>query len=95
MKSPRGTFDTLLRGAVPNSMTGLSPGLGASWARLVPGAITVVPNGSGVVTMDARMVGRIDRIAVGIIVITAIGRVRDQPLEAGMKPCFESARRTA
>ena len=94
MKSPPGTFDILLPGAVPHSMTGLSPGLGASWACLVPGALTGVPNGLGAVTMDARMVGRIDRIAMGIIVITPIGRVRDQRLEAGMTPCFESARRT-
>ena len=91
----RGTFAILLPGAMPNLMTGLRLGLGISWAYLVLGELTGVPNGLGAVIMDARMLGRIDMIVVGIIVIAIIGRVSDQLLQSGMKFCFKSAGRMA
>jgi sulfonate transport system permease protein len=91
----RGTFAILLPGAMSHLMAGLRLGLGISWAYLVLGELTGVPNGLGAVIMDARMLGRIDMIVVGIIVIAFIGRMSDQLLQAGMKLCFKSARRTA
>lgn len=91
----RGTFAILLPGAMPHLMTGLRLGLGISWAYLVLGELTGVPNGLGAFIMDARMLGRIDMIVVGIIVIAVIGRLSDQLLQAGMKFCFKSARRMA
>jgi NitT/TauT family transport system permease protein len=74
-------------------MTGLRLGLGISWAYLVLGELTGVPNGLGAIIMDARMLGRIDMIVVGIIIIAVIGRVSDQLLQGGMRFCFKSARR--
>ncbi len=89
----RGTFAILLPGAMSHLMAGLRLGLGISWAYLVLGELTGVPNGLGAVIMDARMLGRIDMIVVGIIVIAIMGRLSDQLLQAGMKLCFKSARR--
>jgi sulfonate transport system permease protein len=89
----RGTFAILLPAAMPHLMTGLRLGLGISWAYLVLGELTGVPNGLGAVVMDARMLGRIDMIVVGIIVIAVIGRLSDQLLQIGMRFCFKSARR--
>ncbi len=89
----RGTFAILLPGAMPHLMTGLRLGLGISWAYLVLGELTGVPNGLGAVIMDARMLGRIDMIVVGIIIIAVIGRLSDRLLQAGMRVCFKSARR--
>jgi NitT/TauT family transport system permease protein len=89
----RGTFAILLPAAMPHIVTGLRLGLGISWAYLVLGELTGVPNGLGAVIMDARMLGRIDIIVVGIIIIAVIGRVSDQLLKTGLKFCFKSARR--
>ena len=89
----RGTFAILLPGAMSHLMTGLRLGLGISWAYLVLGELTGVPNGLGAVIMDARMLGRIDMIVVGIMVIAVIGRTSDRLLQAGMRCCFKSARR--
>jgi sulfonate transport system permease protein len=89
----RGTFAILLPGAMSHLMTGLRLGLGISWAYLVLGELTGVPNGLGAVIMDARMLGRIDMIVVGIIIIAIIGRATDQLLQGGMRFCFKSARR--
>lgn len=91
----RGTFAILLPGAMPHMMTGLRLGLGISWAYLVLGELTGVPNGLGAVIMDARMLGRIDIIVVGIIIIAVMGRVGDQLLKAFLMFCFKSARRMA
>jgi NitT/TauT family transport system permease protein len=89
----RGTFAILLPGAMSHLMTGLRLGLGISWAYLVLGELTGVPNGLGAVIMDARMLGRIDMIIVGIIMIAVIGRVSDKLLQTGIRCCFKSARR--
>jgi len=93
VKRLRGTFAILLPGAMPHIMTGLRLGLGISWAYLVLGELTGVPNGLGAVIMDARMLGRIDIIVVGIIIIAVIGRLSDQLLQISLKFCFKSARR--
>ena len=95
VKRIRGTFAILLPGAMPHMMTGLRLGLGISWAYLVLGELTGVPNGLGAVIMDARMLGRIDIIVVGIIIIAVMGRVGDQLLKTLLRSCFKSARRMA
>lgn len=91
----RGTFSVLLPAAMPNIVTGLRLGLGISWAYLVLGELTGVPNGLGALIMDARMLGRIDIVVVGIILIALIGRLSDTGLHSLMKICFKSARRTS
>ncbi|MBW1734049.1 MAG: ABC transporter permease [Deltaproteobacteria bacterium] len=93
VKRLRGTFAILLPGAMPHIMTGLRLGLGISWAYLVLGELTGVPNGLGALIMDARMLGRIDIIVLGIIIIAVIGRVGDQLLKTSLRVCFKSARR--
>ncbi|MBW1802146.1 MAG: ABC transporter permease [Deltaproteobacteria bacterium] len=91
----RGAFAILLPGAMPHIITGLRLGMGIAWAYLVLGEMTGVPNGLGAVIMDARMLGRIDIIIVGIILIAVIGRMCDLGLHQTMKLFFKSARRMA
>lgn len=83
----------LLPSAMPHLLTGLRLGLGISWAYLVLGELSGVPNGLGALIMDARMTGRIDIILVGIILIAIMGRLSDTVLQSFMKFCFKSARR--
>jgi NitT/TauT family transport system permease protein len=90
----RGTFSILLPGAMPHIMTGLRLGLGISWAYLVLGELTGVTDGLGAVIMDARMLGRIDIIVVGVIVIAVIGRFSDLLLKQLLRLSFKSAART-
>jgi len=59
----------------------------------VLGELTGVPDGLGAVIMDARMMGRIDIIIVGIVFIALMGRLSDRALTTTMKLCFKSARR--
>lgn len=89
----RSTFSILIPGAMPHILTGLRLGLGISWAYLVLGELSGVPNGLGAVIMDARMAGQIEMILVGIILIAAIGRLSDELLKIVMRACFKSARR--
>lgn len=91
----RGTFAILLPGAMPHILTGLRLGLGISWAYLVLGELTGVPNGLGAIIMDARMLGRIDIILVGILIIAVMGQMSDRILTFLLRSCFKSARRTA
>ena len=89
----RGTFAILLPAAMPNIITGLRLGMGISWAYLVLGELTGVPNGLGALIMDARMLGRIDIIVVGIILIALIGRLCDVGLHQALRLGFKSVRR--
>ncbi len=84
----RGTFAILIPGAMPHLMPGLRLGLGIRWAYLVLGEFTGVPDGLGAIIMDARMLGRMDMIVVGIIIIAVIGRLTDQLIQGGMRFCF-------
>jgi len=68
-------------------------GLAVSWAYLVLGELTGVQNGLGALIMDARMVGRVDLIIVGIISIATIGKLSDIILISGLKRFFLSVRR--
>ncbi|MCU0560237.1 MAG: ABC transporter permease [Desulfobacterales bacterium] len=89
----RRVFAILLPAAMPQIIAGLRLGLGIAWAYLVLGELTGVPNGLGAVIMDARMLGRIDMIVVGIILIAVLGRASDLLLHQLMRLCFKSARR--
>lgn len=89
----RGIYAILLPAAMPQIISGLRLGLGISWAYLVLGELTGVPNGLGALIMDARMLGRIDIIIVGIIIIAVMGRICDLFLTTLMRSCFKSARR--
>lgn len=91
----RSTFSILIPGAMPHILTGLRLGLGISWAYLVLGELSGVPDGLGAVIMDARMAGHIEMILVGIVVIAAVGRLSDEALKRFMRLCFKSARRMA
>ncbi|PIF02921.1 MAG: ABC transporter permease [Desulfococcus sp.] len=93
-RGARSVFRILLPAAMPQIVGGLRLGLGLSWAYLVLGELTGVPDGLGAVIMDARMLGRIDIILVGIILIALLGRLSDLLLVAGLKTCLKSARRT-
>jgi NitT/TauT family transport system permease protein len=93
MRRLRGTFAILLPAAMPNIITGLRLGMGISWAYLVLGELTGVPNGLGALIMDARMLGRIDIIVVGILLIALIGRLCDVGLHQVLRLGFKSARR--
>jgi sulfonate transport system permease protein len=90
-----GTFRILLPGSMPHIMSGLRLGLGISWAYLVLGELTGVPNGLGAVIMDARMLGRVDMIVVGMLIIAIVGKMSDGLLVSFLKACFKSARRMA
>lgn len=89
----RGTFAILLPAAMPAIVTGLRLGLGISWAYLVLGELSGVPDGLGAVIMDARMLGRIDMIVVGIILIALMGQASDWLLKNALKFCFNSVAR--
>ncbi|BBO81084.1 binding-protein-dependent transport system inner membrane protein [Desulfosarcina ovata subsp. sediminis] len=83
----------LLPSAMPQILAGLRLGMGISWAYLVLGELTGVSDGMGAVIMDARMVGRIDIIIVGMLMIAVAGRLCDLLLYYGIRFCFRSARR--
>jgi sulfonate transport system permease protein len=89
----RGIFAILLPAAMPQIISGLRLGLGLAWAYLVLGELTGVPSGLGAVIMDARMLGRIDIIIVGIIIIAVMGRFSDLLLNTILRLFFKSARR--
>ena len=91
----RGIFAILLPLAMPNIITGLRLGMGISWAYLVLGELTGVPDGLGAVIMDARMLGQTEIILVGILLIALIGRICDRLLVLLLRCCFKSARRQA
>jgi NitT/TauT family transport system permease protein len=89
----RSAFDILLPAAMPHIVTGLRLGLGISWAYLVLGELSGVPDGLGAVIMDARMSGDIEMIVVGVIVIAVVGKASDALLKLTLRTCFRSARR--
>jgi NitT/TauT family transport system permease protein len=95
VKRLSGIFRILLPGAMPHIVTGLRLGLGISWAYLVLGELTGVPRGLGAAIMDARMLGRVDMIVVGMILIAVVGRISDRCLVGVLRLCFKSARRMA
>lgn len=89
----RGSFSILIPGCMPHIVTGLRLGLGISWAYLVLGELTGVPHGLGAVIMDARMLGRVDMIIVGMFLIAIVGKLSDSVLVAALKGLLKSVRR--
>lgn len=84
----------LIPASMPHILTGLRLGLGLAWAYLVLGELTGVPNGLGAVIMDARMLGRVDMIIVGMVIIALIGRGSDLLLVSSLRLTMKSVRRT-
>lgn len=85
-------FTVLIPAAMPHVITGLRLGLGIAFAYLVLGELTGVPDGLGAAIMDARMLGRVDIIIMGILLIAIIGRLCDLAMVGGLK-LFKSVRR--
>ncbi len=56
---------------------GLRLGLGVAWAYLVLGEMTGVSKGIGAVMMNGRMLGNVELVMTGMIVIAAAGKLTD------------------
>ena len=63
--------------SMPQLCAGLRVALGMSFAYLVLGELTGVPEGLGALIMDARMNGRVDILLCGILCIAVLGAVCD------------------
>lgn len=78
---PRTILTTvILPGAMPSIVSGLRTGMGLSWAYVVLGELTGVPDGLGAVIMDARMLGQVQIILIGMICVALVGRLSDRLL---------------
>lgn len=73
-------WHVMLPSAWPSICSGLRLALGISWAYLVLGELTGVNRGLGAMIMDARMMGDIPVILVGMIFIAGLGRLSDLAL---------------
>ncbi len=81
--SRRDLFLTVtLPAGLPAIAEGLRLGLGVSWAYLVLGELTGVPDGLGAVMMDARMNGQVEVILTSMLAIAGMGRLSDLLLVA-------------
>lgn len=78
----------VLPAALPAICDGLRLALGLSWAYLVLGELTGVPDGLGAVMMDARMMGRVEIILVAMLSIAILGRLSDLLLVAALHRAF-------
>lgn len=67
----------ILPWAMPQICAGLRVALGMSFAYLVLGELTGVPDGLGALIMDARMNGRVDVLLNGIVLIALLGGICD------------------
>ncbi len=83
----------IMPAAMPHIRAGLRLGLGLGFAYLVLGELTGVPDGVGAMIMDARLVGRVDMILVGILLMSALGWLADVLLGLALGAAFKSARR--
>lgn len=63
--------------AWPSIRSGLRLAMGISWAYVVLGELTGVDRGLGAMIMDARMMGDIPVILVGMVFIAILGRLSD------------------
>jgi sulfonate transport system permease protein len=70
-------FTVTLPAGLTATADGLRLGLGVSWAYLVLGELTGVPDGLGAVMMDARMNGQVEIILVTMLAIAVVGRLSD------------------
>uniref|UniRef100_I2Q6V1 ABC-type nitrate/sulfonate/bicarbonate transport system, permease component n=1 Tax=Desulfovibrio sp. U5L TaxID=596152 RepID=I2Q6V1_9BACT len=83
----------VLPAAMPHIRAGLRLGLGVGFAYLVLGELTGVPDGIGAMIMDARLMGRVDMILVGILLMSVLGWLGDALLGLVLRAAFKSARR--
>lgn len=93
VRGAQSVWRIIIPASMPHIVTGLRLGLGLSWAYLALGELTGVPNGLGAVIMDARMMGRVDIIIVGMIVIAIIGKLSDTALVSALRFSMKSVRR--
>ncbi|MDD3337350.1 MAG: ABC transporter permease [Lachnospiraceae bacterium] len=63
--------------AFPQIFVGLRLGLGVAWAYLVLGEMTGVSQGIGAVMMNGRMLGNVELVMTGMIVIAVMGKLAD------------------
>jgi NitT/TauT family transport system permease protein len=70
-------WSVILPGAFPSVKSGLRVALGVSWAYVVLGELTGVDKGLGAMIMDARMMGEIAAIIVGMVCIAIWGFIFD------------------
>jgi sulfonate transport system permease protein len=72
--------------------SGLRIGLGLSFAYLVLGELTGATQGLGAMIMDARLLGRVDLVIVGIVLIALTGWVADLLMVFLLRALFASMR---
>lgn len=77
---------------MPGVLTGMRLALGMGFSYLVLGELTGVPDGLGAMIMDARLVGRVDLILCGIVVIAVTGWLCDVLLVRIVKAFSAGAR---
>jgi NitT/TauT family transport system permease protein len=70
----------VLPGALPAITAGLRLSLGIAWAYVVLGELTGVNRGLGAVIMDARMMGDVTTVLVGVVCIALLGWASDLAL---------------
>lgn len=70
-------LQVVVPGALPSIESGLRVALGTAWAYVVLGELTGVNCGLGAMIMDARMMGNVTAIVVGMVCIAALGRLSD------------------
>jgi len=70
----------VLPGALPAIAAGLRVAMGVSWAYVVLGELTGVNCGLGAMIMDARMLGDVTTVLVGMVYIALLGFLSDQAL---------------
>ncbi len=75
----------VLPGAFPAITSGLRVALGVSWAYVVLGELTGVDKGLGAMIMDARMMGDVTTIIVGMISISVLGYLCDIVLMGALR----------
>ncbi|KAB0667711.1 ABC transporter permease [Oryzomonas japonica] len=78
-------FRVIVPGAMPSIEAGLRLAMGISWAYVVLGELTGVNEGLGAMIMDARLLGDVRLIIVGIICIAVLGRICDLLLLAMLR----------
>jgi len=78
-------FRVVLPGIMPSIESGLRLALGISWAYVVLGELTGVNQGLGAMIMDARVLGDVRLVIVGIISIAVLGRITDMILSAALR----------
>lgn len=86
-------FKVVVPSAMPKILTGMRLGLGISFAYLVLGELTGVPDGVGALIMDARMTGRIEIVLVGVVVLAGAGVLADWLLVRSVCYFFPGMRR--